>query len=176
MTENKTKILNQILTDLKSNDSEKVLLALDQLRKKGQKEVIEEILQVYLTTSDNKIKKEITTFLFDIKNETAVLPIIKAINDVKYKSIKAFLVSIFWQSSLDASEHLNTLIRIAVKGDFEVCLEVLTVIENFDSTFDEEQIMDAIYDIDEAMDDADEVKYKLLNSIKDVVRNLAVDY
>lgn len=176
MAEENNNRFNNIIKDLKSDDKEKILVAIKQLRSHGQKEAIAEILDVFIQTNDKEIKTELTNLLFDLKSETAVLPLLKAINDKKYNSIKPFLISIFWQSSLDASEHLNTLVRLAVNGDYTICLEVLTVIENFDATFDEQDIMDAVFDIDEALDDADEIKYKLLLSIKEVIANLAVDY
>ncbi|MBI2281178.1 MAG: hypothetical protein HYU68_10880 [Bacteroidetes bacterium] len=167
---------NNIIKDLKSDDKEKIIVAIKQLRSHGQKEAIAEILEVYTQTKDEEIKSQLTNLLFDLKSETAIQPLFKAINEPKYKSIKPFLISIFWQSSLDASEHLNTLVNLAVNGDYTICLEVLTVIENFDTTFDEQDIVDAVYDIDEALDDAEDIKYKLLLSIKEVITNLAVDY
>ncbi len=169
---------NNIIKDLKSDDTEKVLTAIKQLRLHGQKEAIAEVLAVFIETTNEEIKKSITNLLFDLKSEDSVLPIIKAINDKKYVSIKSFLISIFWQSSLDASEHLGSLVRIASKGDYNSCLEVLTVIETFDTSFDEDQIMDAVYDIEEKLDDyeIDEEYRKLLYLLKETVSSLKVEY
>lgn len=167
---------NNIIKDLKSDDKEKIIVAIKQLRSHGQKEAIAEILEVYTQINNQEIKSQLTNLLFDLKSETAIQPLFKAINNPKYKSIQPFLISIFWQSSLDASEHLTTLVKLAVEGDFNICLEVLTVIENFDATFNEQDIVDAVFDIEEVLDDVDEVKYKLLLSIKEVVSSLAVDY
>lgn len=169
---------NNIIKDLKSDDTEKVLTAIKQLRLHGQKEAIAEVLAVFIETTNEEVKKSITNLLFDLKSEDSVLPIIKAINDKKYVSIKPFLISIFWQSSLDASEHLGSLVRIASKGDYNSCLEVLTVIETFDTSFDEDQIMDAVYDIEEKLDDyeIDEEYRKLLYLLKETVSSLKVEY
>lgn len=167
---------NNIIKDLKSNDKEKILVAIKQLRSHGQKEAIPEVLELFIQTNDQEIKSQLTNLLFDLKSETAILPLFNAINSLKYKSIQPFLISIFWQSSLDASEHLNKLVRLAINGDFNVCLEVLTVIENFDSSFDEDNIMEAIYDIEEELTEADENKYKLLVSMKERISSLQIDY
>lgn len=169
---------NNIIKDLKSTDKEKILIAIKQLRSHGQKEAITEVLDVFISTEDSDIKNSITNLLFDLKDEKSIPILLKAINDKKYVSIKTFLVSIFWQSTLDASEHLGTFIRIATKGDYTLCLEVLTVVESFDSSFDEEQIQDAIYDIEEKLDDyeLDEEYRKLLYLLKDVVSNLSVEF
>lgn len=169
---------NNIIKDLKSNEIEKVLTAVKQLRLHGKKEAIAEIIDVLIETTNEDVKKNITNLLFDLKDEKAVLPILKAINDKKYHAIKPFLISIFWQSSLDASEHLGALVRIATKNDYNSCLEVLTVIETFDTSFDEEQIMDAVYDIEEKLDDyeIDEEYRKLLHLLKETVSSLKVEY
>ena len=103
MAEENNNRFNNIIKDLKSDDKEKILVAIKQLRSHGQKEAIAEILDVFIQTNDKEIKTELTNLLFDLKSETAVLPLLKAINDKKYNSIKPFLISIFWQSSLDAS-------------------------------------------------------------------------
>lgn len=169
---------NNIIKDLKSTDKEKILIAVKQLRSHGQKEAITDLLDVYISNEDADIKNSITNLLFDLKDEKSIPILLKAINDKKYASIKAFLISIFWQSSLDASEHLGTFIRFAVKGDYNICLEVFTVIESFDSSFDEDQIQDAIYDIEEKLDDdeLDEEYKKLLYLLKDVVSQLSVEF
>lgn len=176
MEKNKT-TFNLIIKDLKSNDTEKVLTAINQLRFYGQKEAIAEVLAVFIETTNEEVKKSITNLLFDLKNEDSVLPIIQAINDKKYASIKPFLISIFWQSSLDASEHLGTLVRIASKGDYNSCLEVISVIETFDTSFDEDKIIDAVYDIEEKLDDyeIDEEYRKLLYLLKETVSQLKTD-
>lgn len=178
MTESKNNPLKNILADLKSDNKEDIITAIKQLRIHGQKEAISDLLDVYIETTDDEIKKHITTLLFDLKDEQTIATLIKAANDKKYNSIKPFLISIFWQSALDGSEYLNTFIRWATKGDYTTCLEVLSVVESFDSSFDEEQIQDAIYDIEEKLDDyeIDEEYGKLLYLLKEAVSSLKADF
>lgn len=168
---------NNIIKDLQGNDTQKVLTAIKQLRKSGKPEAIEPLLDVYLVNKDSEVQQAITELLFDLKAENTTQAIINAIENDKYFSIKAFLISIFWQSGLDASNHLSYLVQEAVNGDFNTCLEALTVIENFDATFGEDEVNDLIFDVEETIDmEENEEKQKLLISLRMVLQQLNVEF
>lgn len=168
---------NNIIKDLQGSDTQKVLTAIKQLRKSGKPEAIEPLLDVYLSNKNSEVQQAITELLFDLKAENTTSAIIDAIENDKYLSIKAFLISIFWQSGLDASNHLDTLVQEAVNGDFSICLEVLTVIENFDATFGEDEVNDLIFDLEENIDsEENEEKQKLLISLRMVLQQLNIEF
>ena len=56
MAEENNNRFNNIIKDLKSDDKEKIIVAIKQLRSHGQKEAIAEILEVYTQTKDQEIK------------------------------------------------------------------------------------------------------------------------
>ena len=167
---------NNIIKDLLSGDNQKILVAIKQLRISGKPEAIHPILDVYIENNDAEIKQEISSLLFDLKLEKATDELIKAISSKKYSEIKPFIISIFWQSGLDVSNHIDFLIKQAIKNDYLVCLEVLTVIENFDATFNEEEINDLILDLEEAIDEDETEKQNLLLSLKAVLQQLNVEF
>lgn len=168
--------LNNIIKDLLSGDNQKILVAIKQLRISGKPEAIHPILDVYIENNDAEIKQEISSLLFDLKLEKAIDELIKAISSKKYSEIKPFIISIFWQSGLDVSNHIDFLIKQAIKNDYLVCLEVLTVIENFDATFNEEEINDLILDLEEAIEEDETEKQNLLLSLKAVLQQLNVEF
>ena len=106
---------NNIIKDLLSEDNKKNLVAIKQLRISGKPEAIEPIIEVYLNNNNTEIRNEISALLFDLKLEKAIDELIKAIASKKYVEIKPFLISIFWQAGLDVSNHLEFLIRQAIK-------------------------------------------------------------
>lgn len=167
---------NNIIKDLLSDDVDKILVALKQLRKSGKPEAIHLLLDVYLHTKDNLIQEEISALLFDLKLESATDELIKAISLKKYSELKPFIISIFWQAGLDTSNHLEFLVKQAIKGNYFVCLEVLTVIENIDATFNEEEINDLILDLEEAIEEEESEKQPLLISLKAVIQQLNVEF
>lgn len=163
-----------IITDLKSDSDKKVLTALKQLRKHGKAEAINPILDVFISTNET-VKKEIISFLFDLRDESTINPLLSAIESKKYASEKNMLISVFWQSALDGSEHIGFFVNQAIKGDYLTSLEALTVIENFDATFEEEEIEDLKYDLDEAIEEENTDKVQLLISLKSTLSSLNVN-
>jgi len=165
---------NNIITDLNSDDHKKVLTAVKQLRKHGKAEAIDPLLNV-LVSADETIRQEIINFLFDLRDESAINPLLAAIENEKYDTEKNVLIAVFWQSSLDASEHIDFFVNQAIKGDYMTSLEALTVIENFDATFDEEEITDLKYDLDDAIEEEDSEKRELLISLKSILETLNIN-
>jgi len=166
---------NNILKDLASDDAKKVSTAIKQLRKHGKSDAILPLIDVLATSENEIIKQEITSFLFDLKDESAIAPLLSAIENEKYSTYKNVLLSVFWEASLDASEHISFFVKQAINGDYISCLECLTVIENFDATFKEEDIEDLKFDLDEAIENNDE-KQDLLISLKASLDTLNVEF
>ncbi len=168
--------LSNIIADLTSKENKKILFALEQLRKHGKKEAFLPLIDTLITTTNDEIKQEIINLLYDLRDQTIVETIISAINNKKYTSIKPILISIFWQSSLDGSQYISTFIKQAIKGDYLVGIEVLSVIENFNSTFAEDEINDLKFDLEEAIEIEKTEKVNLLISIKAILGSLNIEY
>jgi len=168
--------LKNILADLVSDEEKKVTTAIKQLRKHGTAEAIVPLLDKYSSSNSESIKSDISSLLFDLKDESVVPEIINAVNSKKYDEIKPFVISILWQAAIDSSSHISTLVSQAIKGDYLTCIEVLTVIESYDTTFNEQEIEDLKFDIDETIESQEEEKQKLLLTIKTVIEGLPVEY
>ena len=164
MKEEKTKNnrLNNILKDLNGSDENKITTAIKQLRKHGNAEAIEPLLDKFISIDNDVIKEDITSLLFDLKDETVVPELIKAIGTPKFEPIKPFIISILWQAAIDSSTHIGVLVKEAIKGNYMTCVEVLTVIESYDSSFNEEEIEDLKFDLDEAIEEAEIEKQRTL--------------
>ncbi len=168
--------LKNIIADLSSADEKKVFTALKQVRKHGKKEAIIPLIDLLCTTKNEDIKNDISAILFDLKDQSAVDEIIAALDNQKYDDEKATLVSIFWQSSLDSSEHITSIVRQAIKGNYIVGIEVLSVIDNYDATFQETEIEDLKFDLDEAIETEVTEKRDLLISIRAAMDELNLEF
>lgn len=168
--------LNNIIADLSSTEDKKVFTALKQLRKHGKSEAIKPLIEILSTTKNEDIKNEITILLFDLKDQGVVEEIITAIESNNYPLENATLISIFWQSSLDSSEHISTIVKQAIKGDYIVGIEVLSVLDNYDATFQETEIEDLKFDLDEAIEEDQTEKRNLLISIRMAVDSLNLEF
>lgn len=168
--------LKNIITDLYSSDDKKVFTALKQIRKHGKREAITPLVELLCSSTNEEVKNEIAAILFDLKDQTVVEDLIIALEDEKYKSEKATLVSIFWQSSLDSSEHISTIVRQAITENYIVGIEVLSVIDNYETTFQETEIEDLKFDLDEAIQAEETEKRDLLISIRLAIDALNLEF
>jgi hypothetical protein len=168
--------LSNILSDLSSSDEKKVFTAIKQLRKHGKKEAIKPIIELLSSTSNEEVKSEITTLLFDLKDQSVVEELINLIDSNNYQSEMATLISIFWQSSLDSSENITSIVKQAIKGDYLVAIEVLSVLDNYDTTFQENEIQDLKFDLDEAIEEDESEKRNLLITIRMALDSLNLEF
>lgn len=176
MSEKKNTRLKNILNDLSSSEEKKVLTAIKQLRKHGKPEAIKPIIELLKNTSNETVKSEVISLLYDLKEQNVVDEIILAIKDDYFINEKSILISIFWQASLDGSEYLSTFVKEAIKGDYLTCIEVLTVIENFDATFQETEVEDLKFDLDEAISQEETEKRNLLIGIRQVLDEVNLEF
>lgn len=175
-TAKKNTRLNNIINDLCSSEEKKVLTALKQLRKHGKKEAIKPIVKLLSSTENSTVQSTIENLLFDLKDQTVVEEIIELIANNDYPSKTATLVSIFWQSSLDSSSHLSTFVRQAIVGDYTIGIEVLSVIDSYESTFQETEVEDLKLDLDEAISQETSEKQKLLMAIRQSLDELNLEF
>ncbi len=171
-----TKAVQAILKDLKASDPKIILDAISKSRKEGNAKTFKAILDVLKDTDEPTVEAEIVDFLFDLKDEGSVSILIDAIQDEEMVYYQSFLVSAFWQSALDGSDHLNLFVKTAIEGEYLTTLEALTVVENFDRAYPQSKLLEMEADILEAIEkESNEDKKTLLASLGDVVRNLPVE-
>lgn len=172
--ENKTQ--QSIIKDFQASDKAIVLDAIKRNRADGNAKTFQALLNLLKVTDEPDVEASIIQFLFDLKDQESIPALIAALNDKEMTYYHSFLVATFWQSALDGSDYLDLFIRKAIDGDYMVCLEALTVIENFDAAYAESDLLDYEADIQEALDKEENAdKKELLQSLGDVVRNLPIE-
>jgi len=171
-----TTVEKEIIKDLKASDSKIVLQALKKSRKEGSAMVFQAILDVLKDTDEPLVESAIIEFLYDLKDETSIPILIQAIENEAFEYYSSFLIAAFWQSAIDGSDHIQLFVKKAIESDYMTALEALTVVENFDSTFDEQLLDECKTDLSIAIDEEeDEDKKSLLESLHDVIQNLAIE-
>jgi hypothetical protein len=167
--------IEKLTAKLRSNSEDTVIETLDIIREEGNAKVLPAVLDLLADTDNPEIEAAIIQLLFDLQDEEAVPYLVSALNNQRMKYYYSFLISAFWQSSLDGSDHLTLFVNKAVKGDYMVCLEALTVIENFDTSFDNEEVQHCASMLMEAVE-REKVgeKKELLKSMLEVVEQLSI--
>lgn len=105
-----------------------------------------------------------------LKEQKALTFLMDHIRHTNSNIQKKVFLSAIWEAGLDAREELLTLIDIGMAGDFEVCFEVLTIIENFEPGVDAKQVKEALVKL--ATYKKSDNKQDLIESIKQVLNSL----
>lgn len=173
------KKLNQILLDLKSNDSKKISKAIKALEAHGDSTVILPLAEVLLLGVNKKNEAEILELLSSLKDSSVVVEMMDVLEDERFKGIRQKLLTTVWNTKVDFSDYIDSFVEIAVKGDFMEALDCLTIIENMEGPFMEESILESQLHLKnylESGDDRDAQKAQMISEIalklKDIDRSL----
>jgi hypothetical protein len=83
----------------------------------------------YNKTKEHSVRKSISGFMNDLKDQAACAEVINEIRKDWKPDTISMLVSSCWQSGLNYSEFSIDLARVFLKGDYVTAIECLTVIE-----------------------------------------------
>lgn len=172
MAEKKVNPLKEIIASLGSKDDAIVLKTLDRIRKTGNEEVIEPLVKTWATTKNPRIHDEITSILYNLRDERAIAPLVKSLKLPEVGKHRAKLLSAFWNMLPDATEHIDVFAKIAVEGDYMECLECLTIIENLDSPFQEEVLLEALITLNKGLKSVSGEKAVLLEEMRKLLSQI----
>lgn len=160
---------------LRSEEHNKILKLIDSLRSEGDARYVEPLVDCMVNTKVDKIRDSIYSLLLDLKDDDAVVPLLSCIKNDNYTNFRTQLLSILWQSNVDASPYLNELVEMAIDFDYLSAIEIMTVLDTFEEGFTEEQLMECIYLLDDAISTEESNKAELLTEIKSIINKLMID-
>lgn len=162
---NNIKLNQDIVAELKSGNPAKVSSALGRLRTGGNVAYLSIIFDELLETGDDEIRKNMTEFLNDLKDQKVVESFIGAIHDQKYLAVLPILISACWQNGLDFSDHAETFAAAFIKGSFIVSIEAYSVFDNMVDSISLAQRESACMKIRSAMPEMQIEKQKLAREL-----------
>ena len=164
------KVIDQIKLDLLSEDDKIVTKALTKTRDKGNELLIDTLIQLYSSSENEMIKEEVKSIFSEIKNKNSIdylLPHLESKNN----EIKELALYALWSSGLDMTDHIPKVVDAACSGSFMVILEALTVLENLEGPFPEEDLLEANTLLQEQLHESNESSSKdLLKSMHEVIQ------
>jgi hypothetical protein len=134
---------NQLLADLASEDSQKVIKAIKALEAHGNHTVIQAMMEKWRITTNNEVDAQYQMFFGDLKDSLTSGPIMNELTNEKNADFRIKLLTAIWNSKVDYSDYLVDFVRLASHGEFMETLECLTVIENLDGPFEEHQFLES---------------------------------
>lgn len=132
-----------LLVDLNSGDQAKIAKAIPALELNGDASVILPLLEIWNKGLNTANEKAVIELLSGLKDTSTVEPLMEAFRSAQFTKLKRQLVVIFWNSKLDFSTYLADFVLFALEGDFLDVLEVVTLIEQFESAIPEHAVMES---------------------------------
>ena len=158
-----------IIKDLQASDDAIVKAALLKAAEKGNVMLISPLIDLLCNRETSPVVFDmIQGILFQLKISSAVPPIIDALEDEKTEGFRHILVASLWESGLKVDEYLMLFTELAIHEDFQTCLECLTVIENMEGPFEDDEIIEASNLVQEALLHKSPNE-ELLNSIREIL-------
>jgi len=162
----------EILSSLKSTDSEFILETIGKVRKSGNSFILSGLIELLHDTDLPEIKKSILNLLSEVKNNESVPAFIAAIKDDKYSLERKDLVACCWQNGLIYNQYLPVFIDLVINEEFQVAFEAFTVIENMYGRVEDEIIDKEVVKVIDALKNATEQKAYLLNGLLAIIRDI----
>jgi len=135
--------LNQIINDLNSEDVKKVSKAIKSLESNGDASVIKVIADRLLSDINEKNKAELIELLSSLKDTSTRGALMSIIDDQKYLSIRQLILSVIWNTKIDFSGYVDEFVFISIHGSFLEAIDCLTIIENLEGPFMEEDLLES---------------------------------
>ena len=167
---------NQLKVDLSSSNDTVIKKALIKTRAKGNEQLIEPLIDLYSNTENLKIKGEIKSIFSELKNKDILEFLLPQLNQGN-NEVKELILFSIWSSGIDMTDHIPELIESSCSGNYMVILEALTVLENLEGPFNEDDLFQANTLLQQHLYELEDSKEKeLIKSMYDIVLELSEKY
>lgn len=143
MTETKKQQkINTILSKLNSGDTKIVSKAIKSFESNGDSSVIRPLAERLLSDISEINTKEILELFSSLKDSDARSEIMQIIDEKQFISIRQLMLSTIWNTKIDFSGYVDEFVDIAINGSFLEAIDCLTIIENLEGPFMEEDLLE----------------------------------
>lgn len=169
------KKLKQILGDLNSLDEKKITKALKSLETHGDSSVIKPLAKMLLSDISDKNRSTIIELFSSLKDSSTAVEIMDIIGDESYLDIRPLMLTTVWNTKVDFSDYIDDFVEIAVKGTFMETLDCLTIVENMEGPFMEENILECQLHLKDYLEDTapkEAQKSQLLSELAILIKDI----
>lgn len=142
MTAARQKEIQELRNGLNSIEEVLIQDALSKISKKGDVSLIADLIALHTRSDDPKIIKSTEEILFGLKASAALDVLMEIATHETNNAHISLALSAMWQSGFSATMHLNQLVLLAIKHDFQVAMEVMTIVENSEFSDEDEDDID----------------------------------
>lgn len=164
-----------LLQDISGGTHAKVTTALDALQVYGDETVIAPLIRALDQQKEERSAAEILEFLSSLKSSASIEKVMECLNDPSLEHQRINILSTIWNSPLDYSDYLAEFVALAVKNDFLVTLECLTILENLEGPFNEKDVLESqllLKNYHEGRYPKDEQKDRLISEVAILIKDM----
>lgn len=170
------RVINQLKEDLISSNDSVITKALTKTRAKGNEQLIDPLVELYTKTVNQKIKEEIKNIFSELKNKDILEFLLPYLSEGS-NEVKELILFSIWSSGIDMTDHIPELIEASCSGNYMVILEALTVLENLEGPFNEDDLFQANTLLQQYLYESEDSKEKeLIKSMYDIVLEFGEKY
>lgn len=168
MASKKQQKVDLIIADLYSDDPKKVKKAIKSLEVHGNATVIKPLFTILKEGLPDKLQSQLVELLCSLKDTSIVVEVMEVLEDKEMLEMRPLVLTTIWNMKVDFSDYIDDFVQIAAKGSFIEAIDCLTIIENLDGPFMEENILESqlhLKDYLEKGDRSDAQKAEILSEI-----------
>lgn len=135
---------NKLIDGLLVDDMDIVLTTLETIQEKGNKDLIKPLIELGMRRDEKEIQDAIQRILFGLKISAAHPIILNELISMPPCPFRKILLSTLWEAKINALNHLDELVKIAIEGDLYEAVEVMTVLEESEGELNEEKILESL--------------------------------
>ena len=170
------RVINQLKEDLSSSNDSVITKALTKTRAKGNEQLIDPLIELYTKTENQKIKEEIKSIFSELKNKDILDFLLPQLSEGS-NEVKELIFFSIWSSGIDMTDHIPELIEASCSGNYMVILEALTVLENLEGPFNEDDLFQANTLLQQYLYESEDSKEKeLIKSMYNIVLEFGEKY
>lgn len=144
-----------IIADLRSDDPKKVKKAIKLLEVNGNSTVIKPLFAILKEGLPDKLQSQLLELLCSLKDTSVTVEVMDVLEDKEMLDIRHLVLTTIWNTKVDFSDYIDDFVEIAAKGSFMEALDCLTIIENLEGPFMEENILESQLHLKDYLENGD---------------------
>jgi len=142
------------------------------LEEKGNLSQLQELVRIYSEETIPSRRFALHSFLASITKKGIREAWIDLLKEIQNPKERQQILQVLWNTRLDFSPYLVEFVKWALEGDYQNTLESLTVIEQMEGPFNEEQLLEAQCLVQEFKNSPNVLEERKLVLLKDLIARL----
>ena len=156
--------LDAIRNDLFSDDEVLIAKAIARCEEDGAAPIVEPLLAFYASDAPLALRTRVAEMLGSLKVSNVEAYFMQALANHEWRHIHKDVIGFMWNTGLQPVEAVSQISELAASGDYALTLECLTLLESIEDPIPEEQLLEGIAVVQNALSESNNIEFKLILS------------